>query len=193
VPLKLEDVPLLDPDPGSIRVKVRACGVCHTDLHIVEGELVHPALPLTPEHEVVGVVDVLGKNVSRFAVGDRVGVPWLHFACGDCIYCQAGQENLCPSARFTGYTAQGGYADYVIVPADYAVPIPGRFEDEEAAPLLCAGIVGYRSLRLSEVQRGEKLGLYGFGASAHICIQIARHWDCEVYVFYPFRRTSETR
>jgi propanol-preferring alcohol dehydrogenase len=157
--------------------------VCHTDLHVVEGELPNPKLPVIPGHEIVGVVEANGEGASRFKVGDRVGIPWLHLTDQSCVYCQHGQENLCDAARFTGYTLNGGYAEYVTVPEAYAVPIPERFNDIEAAPLLCAGIVGYRSLRLSDLQHGERLGLYGFGGSAHICIQVARYWGCEVYVF----------
>jgi propanol-preferring alcohol dehydrogenase len=182
-PLRLENVPRPDPAPGEILVAVCVCGVCHTDLHVIEGELPAPRLPLIPGHEIVGEVAALGDGVTRFQVGDRVGIPWLHETDQTCEFCQRGQENLCPNARFTGYTADGGYAEYTTVPADYAVPIPARFSDVEAAPLLCAGVVGYRSIRLSDLQPGERLGIYGFGASGHIVIQVARHWDCEVYVF----------
>jgi len=182
-PLALGELPKPDPGPGQIRIRVRVCGVCHTDLHTVEGELTLPRLPLVPGHQIVGVVDALGTGVTRFRVGDRVGVPWLHHACGGCDYCQRGAENLCESARFTGLHVDGGYAQYTLAPADFAYPIPDIFSDAEASPLLCAGIIGYRSLRLSEIQPGQRLGLYGFGASAHIAIQVARHWDCQVYVF----------
>jgi propanol-preferring alcohol dehydrogenase len=164
-------------------VKVHACGVCHTDLHVVEGDLAQAAYPIIPGHEVVGRVAEIGRHVTRFTVGDRVGIPWLHEADGTCFYCQHGQENLCDNARWTGYTANGGYAEYITVPADFAVPIPDPFNDLEAAPLLCAGIVGYRSVRLSDLEPGERLGIYGFGAAGHICIQVARYWGCEVYVF----------
>ena len=182
-PLALSELPVPDPGPGQIRIRVRVCGVCHTDLHTVEGELKLPRLPVVPGHQVVGTVDALGQGVTRFRVGDRVGVPWLHQACGKCDYCRRGDENLCESAHFTGLHVDGGYADYMLAPADFAYPIPDVFSDAEASPLLCAGIIGYRSLRLSEIQPGQRLGLYGFGASAHIAIQIARHWGCEVYVF----------
>jgi propanol-preferring alcohol dehydrogenase len=184
-PLTLEEMPRPQPAPGELLVRVRACGVCHTDLHVVEGDLPDAALPLIPGHEVVGVVEAeaVGAGASRFGVGARVGIPWLHDSDGVCPYCQNGQENLCDTAHFTGYTANGGYAEYVTVPADFAVPIPDRFSDVEAAPLLCAGVVGYRSLRLSDVQPGERLGLFGFGASAHLAIQVANHWGCKVYVF----------
>jgi alcohol dehydrogenase, propanol-preferring len=182
-PLHLREVERPTPAPGEMLVRVRACGVCHTDLHVVEGELPDPKLPLIPGHEVVGVVETVGGGARRFQPGDRVGVPWLHSSDQSCVYCQHGQENLCEAAQFTGYTVNGGYAEYVTIPEAYAVPIPDRFSDVEAAPLLCAGIVGYRSLRLSDVQSGERLGLYGFGASASLCIQVARHWGCEVYAF----------
>ena len=182
-PLALSELPRPDPGPGQIRIRVRVCGICHTDLHTVEGELELPKLPLVPGHQIVGVVDALGAGVTRFQVGDRVGVPWLHQACGGCDYCQRGDENLCESAQFTGLHVDGGYAEYTLAPAEFAYPIPAVFSDAEASPLLCAGIIGYRSLRLSEIQPGQRLGLYGFGASAHIAIQVACHWDCEVYVF----------
>jgi len=182
-PLRLEEVVPPVPGPADLLLRVTACGVCHTDLHVVEGDLPPGPLPITPGHEVVGVVEQAGAQVSRFRPGDRVGVTWLHDACGTCAFCQAGQENLCPHAHFTGYTAQGGYAEYLRVPAAFAVPIPGAFSDGEAAPMLCAGVVGYRALRLADLQPGERLGLYGFGASAHLCIQVARHWGCEVCVF----------
>jgi propanol-preferring alcohol dehydrogenase len=182
-PLVLSELPAPNPGLGQIRIRVRVCGVCHTDLHTVEGELSLPKLPVVPGHQIVGVVDALGEGVTRFQVGDRVGVPWLHKSCGACEYCRRGDENLCESAHFTGLHVDGGYAEYTLAPADFAYPIPNVFSDVEASPLLCAGIIGYRSLRLSEIQSGQRLGLYGFGASAHIAIQIARHWDCDVYVF----------
>jgi propanol-preferring alcohol dehydrogenase len=182
-PLTLREVSTPDPAPGSLLVAVTVCGVCHTDLHLVEGELPHPRLPIVPGHEVVGRVAAVGAGVMRFRVGDRVGIPWLHQTCGECDYCRRGQENLCEAARFTGYTADGGYAEYLTVPQDFAVPIPDRFSDEEAAPLLCAGIVGYRALRQVGLQPGERLGIFGFGASGHLVLQVARHWGCEVYVF----------
>lgn len=171
------------PAPDHLLVRVLACGVCHTDLHLVEGELQNPQLPIIPGHEIVGVVESVGAQVTRFQPGTRVGIPWLHETCGVCEFCQREQENLCEKARFTGYTAQGGYAEYTTVHENFAVPVPENFSDVEAAPLLCAGIVGYRSLRLSDLQPGERLGLYGFGASAHIGIQVANYWGCEVFVF----------
>ena len=182
-PLRATDLPTPQPGPGQIRIRVRVCGVCHTDLHTVEGELTLPKTPVIPGHQIVGVVDALGEGVTRFRVGDRVGVPWLHQTCGQCEYCRRGDENLCESAQFTGLHVNGGYAEYTLAPADFAYAIPEAFSDAEASPLLCAGIIGYRALRLSQVQPGQRLGLYGFGASAHIAIQIARHWDCQVYVF----------
>jgi propanol-preferring alcohol dehydrogenase len=182
-PLEAREVPAPTPGPDEIRIKVRACGVCHTDLHTVEGELALPKLPLIPGHQIVGVVDQLGTNVTHFRLEDRVGVAWLYSSCGQCDFCQRGLENLCDQARFTGLHADGGYAQYTVVPAAFAYPIPPGFPDLQAAPLLCAGVIGYRSLRLSEIQPGERLGLYGFGASAHVTIQVARHWGCEVFVF----------
>ncbi len=182
-PLEWEDWPVPEPGPGQVRLRVRACGVCHTDLHLVEGEIALPKLPIVPGHQIVGQVDALGKGVTRFAMGDRAGVPWLYSACGTCDYCQRGLENLCDNARFTGQHVDGGFAEYMVVPGDFAYPLPEGFPDEQAAPLLCAGIIGYRSLRLSEIQPGGRLGLYGFGASAHVTIQVARHWGCQVYIF----------
>ena len=182
-PLALVDLPLPEPEVGQVRLRVRVCGVCHTDLHLVEGEIALPKLPIVPGHQIVGTVDALGAGVSRFALGDRLGVPWLYSTCGECEYCRRGMENLCDEARFTGQHADGGFAEFMVVPADFAYPIPEGFADVQAAPLLCAGIIGYRALRLSEIQPGGRLGLYGFGASAHVTIQVARHWGCEVYVF----------
>lgn len=182
-PLTSVDLPAPEPAPGQVRLQVQACGVCHTDLHLVEGEIALPRLPIVPGHQIIGRVDALGAGVTRFALGDRVGVPWLYSACGQCDYCRRGRENLCDEARFTGQHADGGFAQYMVVPAHFAYAIPAGFPDEQAAPLLCAGIIGYRSLRLSEIEPGGRLGLYGFGASAHVAIQVARHWGCEVYVF----------
>ncbi len=181
-PLVEADIPKPSPGPGQIRIRVHACGVCHTDLHTVEGEIALPKLPIVPGHQIVGVVDA-AENVERFDIGDRVGVPWLHSTCGRCDYCKRGLENLCDEARFTGLHVDGGYAEFTVAPAEFAYPIPGSFPDLQAAPLLCAGIIGYRALRLSAIQPGRRLGLYGFGASAHVTIQIARHRGFEVYVF----------
>ena len=182
-PLVAAEIDLPQPGPGQMRLKIHACGVCHTDLHIVEGDLALPRLPTIPGHQVVGTVDALGRGVTLHRVGDRLGVPWLYQVCGVCKYCRAGQENLCERIRFTGLHADGGFAEYMVVGEQFAYPIPPIFSDVEAAPLLCAGVVGYRSLRLSRVQPGQRLGLYGFGASAHLVTQLARHWGCEVFVF----------
>jgi len=181
-PLTLRDVPLPEPGPGQVRLRVSVCGVCRTDLHTVEGDLDLPRTPLVPGHQVIGTVDALGDGVSGLAEGTRVGVAWLHQTCGQCRFCSAGRENLCPDARFTGLDADGGYAEAMTVPADFAYPVPDGFPDEQAAPLLCAGIIGYRALRRSGIRPGGRLGLYGFGASAHVAIQVARHWECEVAV-----------
>jgi len=182
-PLELVDLPVPDPAPEDILIRVNVCGVCHTDLHTVEGELPEAKLPIIPGHQVVGKVENRGKNASRFKQGDRVGVAWLYSTDTTCPYCSRGNENLCPSARFTGYHENGGYAEYIVIPEKFAYSIPDIFEDTEAAPLLCAGIIGYRALRLSEIEPGQKLGLIGFGASAHVAIQVAVHWECDVYVF----------
>jgi propanol-preferring alcohol dehydrogenase len=182
-PLKLEEVTLPLPRQGEVRVQVRCCGLCHTDLHTVEGDLPLPRLPLIPGHQIVGIVDALGPGVRTLKEGDRVGIPWLHSTCGQCDYCRRGLENLCNTAQFTGYHVDGGYAEHAVVPEDYAYPIPRIFSDQNAAPLLCAGIIGYRSYRLSGAHPGDRLGLYGFGASAHLVLQFARHLGCEVYVF----------
>ena len=181
-PLVLRQVAPPQPGPGQVRVRIRVCGVCRTDLHVVEGELPHVKPDVIPGHEAVGIVEGVGRDVAGLKEGDRVGIAWLQDTCGRCEFCLSGRENLCRQATFTGYQADGGYADYAVLPARYAYPIPARFSDEEAAPLLCAGIIGYRALRLSGIKAGERLGLYGFGASAHIAIQIARHWGCSVYV-----------
>jgi len=181
-PLRLNNVPMPEPGFGEVLVRVSVCGICRTDLHVVEGELERPKLPLIPGHQAVGLISRLGSGVNDRTIGERVGVAWLQGTCGQCEYCRSGRENLCLSARFTGYQVDGGYAEYVVLPAAFAYPIPPAFSDEEAAPLLCAGIIGYRALRLSQIRPGQRLGLYGFGASAHIAIQLARHWGCEVYV-----------
>ncbi len=182
-PLELAEVPPPDPGPGQVRVRVGACGICHTDLHIVEGDLVAPALPLIPGHQIVGTIDAVGNAVTHLREGDRVGVAWLAWACGICDFCRAGRENLCERARFTGYDVPGGYADAAVADAAYVYRLALRSSDLEAAPLLCAGIIGYRSLRVAEVRPGDRVGLFGFGASAHLAIQVARHWGCEVLVF----------
>ncbi len=181
-PLVLREVPPPEPGPGQVRVQVRVCGICRTDLHVVEGDLAPAKRPIIPGHQVVGIVDRLGPDVRVVKEGDRVGIAWLQETCKTCEFCTSGRENLCLNARFTGYHVDGGYADYAVVPEPFAYPIPSLFTDDEAAPLLCAGIIGFRALRLSEVKPGQRLGLYGFGASAHIVIQVARHWGCSVYV-----------
>ena len=181
-PLELDDIPLPEPGPGDVLVEVSVCGICRTDLHVIEGELKHPKLPLIPGHQAVGIIKHVGSGVTTRRTGERVGIAWLQGTCGHCQHCKSGRENLCLAARFTGYQFDGGYAEYAVVPAPFAYPIPSAFSDEEAAPLLCAGIIGYRALRLSRIQPGQRLGLYGFGASAHIAIQIAQQWGCEVYV-----------
>nr|WP_240002423.1 zinc-dependent alcohol dehydrogenase family protein [Oleisolibacter albus] len=179
--LHLRTLPVPDPGPGELRVRVAACGVCRTDLHVVDGDLPDPALPVIPGHEIVGRVDALGPGVGGFAPGQRVGIPWLAWTCGHCRMCQAGQENLCEHARFHGYTRPGGYAEAVVADARYCFPIPDGYSDVEAAPLLCAGLIGYRALRFAG--EAQRLGLYGFGAAAHILAQVARHQGRTVYGF----------
>jgi len=182
-PLALSDVPVPVPGPGEILVKVSRCGVCHTDLHTVEGDLPDVPLPRIPGHEVVGTVVGRGEGAARFAEGERIGAAWLYRACGACAFCRSGRENLCLEGRFTGYQVDGGYAEYMKVPEAFAYAIPAVFSDDEAAPLLCSGIIGYRALKLSRIRPGGVLGLYGFGGSAHVAIQIAGHWGCRVYAF----------
>lgn len=181
-PLSFCERPSPQPGHGEIRIRVRVCAICRTDLHVIEGELPPTRSPLIPGHQVVGLVDAVGDGVTGVAIGDRVGIAWLRQTCRTCRFCRSGRENLCRDARFTGYDADGGYATEAVVPAQFAYPIPPGFTDDEAAPLLCAGIIGYRALRLSGIQPGQRLGLYGFGAAAHLAIQVARHWGCEVYV-----------
>ena len=182
-PLRLQEVALPVPRAGEVRVQVRCCAICHTDLHTVEADLPLPRLPLIPGHQIVGVVDSLGPGSHVLKEGDRVGIPWLHSTDGQCDYCLRGFENLCDHAQFTGYHVDGGYAEFATVREDFAHPLPETFSDENAAPLLCAGIVGYRAYRLSGARSGSRLGLYGFGASAHLVLQLARYEGCEVYVF----------
>ncbi len=182
-PLQLTELPDPQPGRGQILIRVSACGVCHTDLHTVEGELVPPRFPIVPGHQAVGKVAAVGAEAAGWSTGDRAGVFWLYRSCGRCAFCKRGEENLCPEAEFTGLHRDGGYAGYVVAQADYALRIPESFSDETAAPLLCAGIIGYRSLRKAEVQPGETVGLFGFGASAHLALQVARHWNCRVSVF----------
>ena len=182
-PLQLEDVPIPQPGARQVLLRVHVCGVCHTDLHTVEGDITPPRYPIIPGHQVVATVAAVGEGVEETWLGKRVGVPWFYSACGECAYCRRGEENLCPQARFTGFHVDGGYAEYMLAEARYLLPMPESIPDEQAAPLLCAGIIGYRSLRKADLQPGERLGLFGFGASAHLAIQVARHWNCEVYVF----------
>ena len=177
-PLELRELPDPDPQPGQVLLRVRACGVCRTDLHVADGELAEPKLPLVLGHEIVGIVE---KGGSRFARGTRVGVPWLGWTCGVCEYCRAGRENLCDQARFTGYQIDGGYAELTVADERYCFPLPDRYSDAEAAPLLCAGLIGARSLRMAGDAR--RLGLYGFGAAAHLVAQVARAEGREVYAF----------
>jgi alcohol dehydrogenase, propanol-preferring len=182
-PLHLRTIPRPIPGPGEIRVSVRCCGLCHTDLHTVEGDLSLPKLPIVPGHQIVGFVDALGEGITELKEGDRVGIPWLHSTDGTCEFCSEELENLCDAAQFTGFHVNGGYAEYVVAREKFALPIPSSFSDASAAPLLCAGIIGYRAFRLSRIVLGERLGLFGFGASAHLVLQFAQHLGCEVYVF----------
>ncbi len=180
-PLIYEETPDPRPREDEVLMRVHACGVCRTDLHVVEGELPPRKSPVIPGHEVVGMVEKIGERASRFRVGAHVGIAWLHRTCGVCEYCHAGRENLCESPTFTGYSADGGYAEYAVAPEKFVYPIPEGFADEQAAPLLCAGIIGFRALRLSGIQPGGKLGFYGFGAAAHVAIQVARYWKVDVF------------
>jgi propanol-preferring alcohol dehydrogenase len=181
-PLQIRDVPVPQPAEKEILVRVEACGICRTDLHVVEGELPPVRERVIPGHQVAGVVERRGPNATRFLPGDRVGIAWLRRTCGQCRYCLAGKENLCPGARFTGYHADGGYAEYAAVHEDFAYRLPPGLPAAAATPLLCAGIIGYRALRQADLRPGCRLGLYGFGSSAHIAIQVARHLGCTVYV-----------
>lgn len=182
-PLKLTELPDPEPGPGQVRLAVQVCALCHTDLHIIEGDLSPHLRPVVPGHQIIGRVDKLGSGVTRFKIGDRLGVPWLYQTDQTCHYCKSGRENLCEHGQFTGYDANGGYAEYHVVNEEFTYPIPENFSDEQAAPLLCSGVVGFRALRLSEIKPGGRLGIWGFGASAHINIQVAQHWNCEVFVF----------
>lgn len=181
-PLRLVDVPDPVPGPGEIRVRVSACGVCRTDLHVVEGDLPRHTLPIIPGHQAVGTVDALGPGASLYHPRERVGIAWLRATCGTCVHCLSGAENLCPSSRYTGYHDHGGYAELAVVPEAFAYRIPDGFDDLRAAPLLCGGIIGYRALQRAQVPAGGRLALYGFGSSAHVVIQIALHRGHEVYV-----------
>jgi len=180
-PLVFEDYPTPQPASGEVLVRISFCGVCRTDLHVIERELVPQKSPVIPGHQVIGFIEQLGPGANRFPVGTRVGVAWLHHTDGTCEFCRRGAENLCDHPTFTGYSVDGGYAEYIVAPQDFIYAIPQQFPDERAAPLLCAGIIGFRCLRLSGIKPGDKLGFYGFGAAAHVAIQVARHRNVEVY------------
>jgi propanol-preferring alcohol dehydrogenase len=180
-PLRKAELPIPKPGSDQVLIRVRACAVCRTDLHIVDGELAQPKLPLIPGHEIVGIIEKKGDGADRFDIGDRVGIPWLGWTCGECAYCLWGRENLCDKARFTGYTIDGGYADYTVADQRFCFPIPDFYGDAEAAPLLCAGLIGYRSL--VRAGDGKRLGIYGFGAAAHIVAQVALYQNREIYAF----------
>lgn len=182
-PLALEDVTPPSPGPDEVLIRISACGICRTDLHVIEGDLPPRKSPVIPGHQIIGTVEAIGTAVSGFRVGERVGVAWLQKTCRSCEYCLGGRENLCESPVFTGYSVDGGYAEMVIAPQDFLYRVPERFADTDAAPLLCAGIIGFRSLRIAGVKKGSRLGLYGFGAAAHVSIQVARHWGVEVFAF----------
>ncbi len=180
-PLRLTTLPDPEPGPGQVLVRVHACAVCRTDLHVVDGELFEPKLPLVPGHEIVATVVATGWGAEQFAEGQRVGIPWLGWTCGQCRYCRAGQENLCDFARFTGYQIDGGYAEYTVADARYVFTLPPAYDDLQAAPLLCAGLIGYRTLRMAG--DAEALGIYGFGAAAHLLAQVARFQERRVFAF----------
>ena len=173
--------PMPEPGPGDVLVRVRACGVCRTDLHVVDGDLPARALPITPGHEIVGIVEHIGTDVQDLTVGQRVGVPWLGRTCGSCAYCTTGRENLCPVARFTGYDIDGGYAEFAVADARFVFPLPDAYDDEHAAPLMCAGLIGHRAYRMAG--QAQRIGIYGFGAAAHIVAQVALHQGRDVYAF----------
>jgi propanol-preferring alcohol dehydrogenase len=181
-PLKYEDVPDPEPGPQQIRVKVKCCAICRTDLHVIEGDLPQHKLPMIPGHQIVGVVDRIGRGCGHVKIGQRVGIAWLRSACGKCEYCRSGKENLCESTMFTGYDKEGGFAEYALVRYDFAYSIPRKIDDVVAAPLLCAGIIGYRSLDRANVFDGCRLLLIGFGSSAHLVVQLAKQRGCEIYV-----------
>jgi len=189
-PLEAADLPVPEPDDNQILVKIRVCGACHTDLDEAEGRLKPAGLPIVPGHQVVGTVADKGKAVTKFKTGERVGITWLYSACGECDFCRAGNENLCEQAKWTGKDVNGGYAEYIVISEDFAYSVPERFSDSEAAPLLCAGVIGYRTLRLAEISDGQRIGLFGFGASAHIVIQIIKYKFPNSPVFV-FTKTAE--
>ncbi len=180
-PLQFKRVPIPSPGPGQVLLHIAACGICRTDLHIIDGELPHPKLPLIPGHEIVGRVVARGAGVTEYEIGDRVGVPWLGYTDGTCRYCRSGRENLCENAQFTGYTRDGGYAEYTVADVRYTFPIPEGYSDAHAAPLLCAGLIGYRAYRMAG--DGDAIGMYGFGAAAHVIAQVAIHQGKKVYAF----------
>ena len=180
-PLEYAEVPEPIPGPGELLVRVQVCGVCRTDLHVIEGELPPKRSPVIPGHQIVGIVEKAGESAHRFAKGARVGIAWLHKTDGTCSYCRRGDENLCDAPLFTGYSVNGGYAEWIVAPETFVYSIPEGFPNEQAAPLLCAGIIGFRCLRMAEVARGARLGFYGFGAAAHVAIQVAKHWGVEVF------------
>jgi len=181
-PLALSDEPIPEPAGDEVLVEVIACGICRTDLHVVEGELPQKLPKVIPGHQLVGRIVRRGSAAKKYGVGARVGIPWLHRTCGVCEFCTRGKENLCPTALYTGWNVNGGYAEYVVAPEQFVYPIPDTFSALAAAPLLCAGIIGFRALRLAELQSGDTLGIYGFGAAGHVCIQVARHWGIRVVV-----------
>lgn len=180
-PLELKDIDKPQPEADQVLIQVSVCGVCRTDLHVVDGELPSPKLPLVPGHQIVGTVEAIGEEVTQVKVGDRIGVPWLGGSCGQCEYCRSGQENLCAQALYTGYQIDGGFAEYCVAKARFTFPIPKSYPDLQAAPLLCAGLIGYRALRMTG--NPQRIGFYGFGASAHILVQVVRHKGGEVYAF----------
>jgi propanol-preferring alcohol dehydrogenase len=181
-PLELREMPVPEPGASEVLVRINACAICRTDLHVVEGELPPKKTNIIPGHQIVGVVERLGPGAARYAIGARVGIAWLHKTCGRCQYCRSGRENLCDFPEFTGYTVDGGYAQYATAPEDFVYPIPEGFGVLQAAPLLCAGIIGFRCLRVSGITTDGNLGIYGFGAAGHVCIQVARHWGAKVFV-----------
>jgi alcohol dehydrogenase, propanol-preferring len=180
-PLEMKELEKPEPGPGQLRLKVRACGICRTDLHVMDGDLDEPELPLVMGHQIIGVVDAIGEGVEGISEGQRMGVPWLGYSCGECRYCRSDRENLCDEARYTGYQIDGGFAEYTVADAHFCFPVPEDYPDLQAAPLLCAGLIGYRSLRMAG--DGERIGFYGFGAAAHILIQVVRYEKRDVYAF----------
>lgn len=181
-PLRWAEIPLPEPKESEVRVKIKMCGICRTDLHLIEGELSAKKLPIVPGHQIVGVVDKIGYGCKLFQIGQRIGIAWLRWTCGECELCKAGKENLCPASKYTGYDNDGGYAEYSVINENYAYPIPDQFTDQDAVPLLCAGIVGYRALQRSLLPAGGSLAIFGFGSSAHMIVQIALHQQCRVCV-----------